>query len=195
MCYSKEIQLITSLIIFISILAYYLFYHERYKKVGKKWIISFLNMVLFAALAIGFHQFFEFLSLVTNNNIIYKIGLISSISATYFLLCSLERLSNVKLYSKIALVVIALVSFHIIVSPMEFGAGLFYVKHYSAFIWWAAWLFLFFYWNISALRIYRTLNDESSRKTLLLYVLTVADISFILSMIYVFAGYFFFFHR
>jgi len=192
MCYSKEVQLITSLIIIVSVLFYYLYYSKKYKESKNKWLIPFLNSVMLAFLCVGLHQFFEFLSLLTYNQIIYKIGLIISICAVYFLLRSLEILSNKKIYSWIAPVVILLVTLHAIFTPMNFEPSNFYLKHNSAFFWASAWLFLFIYWNICAIKMYSELKDDKSRKTLLIYLLTVADISFILSAIYVIAGYFIF---
>ena len=106
MCYSKEIQLITSLIILISALVYYIYYSKKYKD---KWALQFLKSSMLVFLCIGLHQFFEFLSLLTYNQTIYKIGLVISISSAYFLLRSLEVLSNKKLYSHIALIVILLI--------------------------------------------------------------------------------------
>jgi hypothetical protein len=143
-------------------------------------------------LCIGLHQFFEFLSLRTSNQIIYKIGLIVSICAVYFLLRSLEILCNKKVHSWVALIPIALVSFQIMFSKMSFSESSFYLKHNSAFFWAAAWVFLFIYWHVCAFKIYSELKDNDSRKTLLMYLLSIADISFILSALYVLGGYFFF---
>lgn len=191
MCYSKEVQLITSLIIIFSALFYYFYYSNKYKT-EKKWLLSFLNSSTLVFLMIGLHQFFEFLTLITNNLWVYKIGLILSICGVYFLIRTLEVLSNKNLHHWIALLVILGVSIQIMIVPMEFGAANFYLQHNSAFFWAAAWLFLFFYWNIWALKIYFGLGDDNSKKTLLIYLLTIADVSFILSAIYVLAGYFLF---
>jgi hypothetical protein len=191
MCYSKEVQLITSLIILVSTVIYYFYY---YKRINSKelWQKSFLNSSMLVFLCIGLHQFFEFLSLITNNNVIYKIGLIVSICAVYFFLRSLELLSNRKLHSWIALMPILFVSIQIWFSRMNFAEASFYVRHNSAFFWAATWLLLFIYWHVCAFKIYSELEDKDSRKTLLVYLFAIADISFILSAIYVFVGYFFF---
>ena len=191
MCYSKEVQLITSLIILVSAVFYYLYYS---KKINSKelWQKSFLNSSMLVFLCIGLHQFFEFLSLITNNNFIYKIGLIISICAVYFLLRSLELLSNKKLYSWIALLPILFVSIQILFSKMNFSETSFYIKHNSAFFWAATWLLLFIYWHVCTFKIYSELKDKDSKKTLLVYLLAIADVSFILSALYVLAGYFLF---
>ncbi len=192
MCYSKEVQLVTSLIILFSSLMYYLYFSQRYKTSKKEWLIPFLNVSTLVFLSIGLHQFFEFLSLVTNNQIIYKIGLIISISAVYFLLRSLEVLSNTKLQSWIALLIIAAIAIEIFLTPMNFEAASFYLRHNSAFFWAAAWLFLFIYWHICALRVYSHIQNDRSRKTLIIYLLTIADASFFLSALYVLSGHFLF---
>lgn len=149
-------------------------------------------MTTAAFMLIGLHQFFEFLSLVTNNQIMYKIGLIISICAVYFFLRSLEVLSNKKIHSWIALLIISLVLIHMIFTSMDFAASSFYLQHNSAFWWAAAWLFLFIYWQVCAFRIYSQIKDDQSRKTILIYLLAIADISFILSVIYVITGHFVF---
>lgn len=192
MCYSKEVQLITSVIILSSAFFYYFYYSKKYSNSKKKWLLPFLRSTMLVFLCIGLHQFFEFLTLVTNNLIIYKIGLIISICSVYFLLHSLEVLSNKRIYSWIAIIPISLVSLHIIISPMNFTAASFYLKHNSTFFWAATWLVLFIYWHICAFRIYLKIKDDASKKTILIYLLSIADASFMLSAIYVFAGYFFF---
>ena len=192
MCYSKEVQLITSLILLISTIFYYFYYKHKYKDSEKKWLKPFLYSTTAIFLCIGLHQFFEFLSLVTNNTLIYKIGLIISICAVYFIIRSLEILSNTKLYSYLAFIPIALVSIQILLSQLTFQSFSFYLRHNSAFLWAATWFLLFIYWHVCAFKIYSEIKDDASRKTLLIYLLTIADISFILSAIYIYVGYAFF---
>jgi hypothetical protein len=189
MCYSKEVQLITSLIILFSAGIYYFYYSKNSKELWRK---SFLKMSMLVFLCIGLHQFFEFLSLLTNNNLIYKIGLIISICGVYFLLRSLEVLSNKNYYSGIAIIPITLVSLQVLFSNMVFSEASFYLKHNSAFFWAAMWLFLFIYWHICAFKTYSETKNDASKKTLLIYLLSVADLSFILSAVYVITGYFIF---
>jgi len=191
MCYSKEVQLITSVILLMSALFYYLYYSKKYKNSKKKWLSPFLNSSMLVFLCIGLHQFFEFLTLITNNLLIYKIGLIISVCGVYFLLKSLENLSNQKINSWIAIVPITFVSLQIIFSQITFSEASFYLKHNSTFFWAATWLFLFIYWHVCAFKIYSKSNSKS-KKTLIIYLLTIADASFIISAIYVFIGYLFF---
>ncbi len=192
MCYSLGVQLATSLIILISAVIYFFYYKNKYENSEKKWLLPFLYSSMAIFLCIGLHQFFEFLSLLTNNTIIYKIGLIISICAVYFFLRSLEILSNTKIYSWIAIIPIFLVSLQIIFSPLTFGSTSFYLQHSSAGLWAIVWLFFFIYWHICAFKINSEIKDDKSKHTILIYLLTIADISFILSAIYVFVGYFLF---
>ncbi len=192
MCYSKEVQLITSMIILVSALAYYTHYRGKYQNSDKEWLPIFLRRSMLVFLCIGLHQFFEFLSLLTNNQLVYKIGLIISVCGVYFLLSSLEVLCNKKLHTWLSLILIAFVSVQILLSNLNFSEGVFYLKHNSAFFWAATWLFLFIYWHVCAFKIYSEIKDNDSRKTLLVYLLSIADISFILTAIYVLGGYFFF---
>ncbi|MFT4308892.1 MAG: hypothetical protein ACMXYL_00185 [Candidatus Woesearchaeota archaeon] len=190
MCYSLEVQLLTSLIIIASAVSYYYYYKNKFrdKEVWKSQFLAYCMMVFFF---IGLHQFFEFLSLLTYNQWVYKTGLIISICSVYFLLRSLESLSKKNVYSWIALIIIVIVSAHILFSNMVFSEGPFYLSHESAFFWALSWMFLFVYWHVWSFRIYLELKDYSKR-TILVYLLVLADISFILSTIYVVLGHFYF---
>ncbi len=192
MCYSKEVQLLTSVVILSSALAYYLYYSRQYRQLKKDWLLRFLKHSTAAFFLIGAHQFFEFLTLVTGSERIYKMGLIVSVCAVYFFLTSLETLTNKKINSWVAIVPIVIVSLQIIFSQMEFSEVGFYIRHKSTFFWAATWLFLFIYWHVSAATTYYRMKDKRLKKTLVIYLLTLADISFILSAIYVLAGHFLF---
>ncbi|MFH1770142.1 MAG: hypothetical protein ABH828_01155 [archaeon] len=99
-------------------------------------------------------------------------------------------MTNRKVYSNIALWIIVAVSLHIIFEPMYFESVSFYVRHLSALVWSAAYIFLFIYWHVAAFRIRKELKDDQSKKTIILYMFAVADVSFILSIIYSVFGYF-----
>ncbi len=189
MCYSKEVQLLTSLLIFISCLVYYLYFRNKHKR--DQWFQKFLDTILLVFVLIGLHQFSEFLSLLTGSEIIYKIGLVSSISAMYFVLQSFEILTNRNIHKNIALVVIAAVSLWIFATPMQFEGTSFYVRHYSVFIWSAAWMFLFIYWHLCIFLYWKGKMDQK-KKALLRYMLCLIDASFIISVLYVLLGYWLF---
>ena len=190
MCYSKEVQLITESIILLSCLFYYIYFSKIFSGYKKQWLNPFLNNVILVFLCIGFHQFFEFLSLVTNSQVIYKLGLIISISSMYFVLRSLEVLTNRNFHSKISLFIILAAALYNIFIPMSFASFSFYVRHYSGFVWASLWMLLFIYWHICSIISANSLKDSSSKKAILYYMMCIADISFILSLIYILFGYF-----
>lgn len=190
MCYSKEVQLTTGVTIGLFSFFYYIYYSIKYQAIQKQWLLPFLKNIIFGFACIGGHQLFEYLSLLTNNQIVYKVGLILSISSMYFFIRSLEVILNRNLRSKMALVVIALVAIHAFLVTMSFEPQSFYLKHNSTFIWGSAWMLLFIYFHICALKGRRLLKDEGSKKVILTFLLATLDISFIISTIYVIWGYF-----
>ncbi|HIH12015.1 TPA: hypothetical protein HA241_07540 [Candidatus Woesearchaeota archaeon] len=192
MCYSKEVQLLTASIILLSCLFYYFYYRIHFTKFKQPWLLPFLRYTIIAFVLIGFHQLFEFLSLVTQNVIIYKIGLLFSISVMYFALRSFEILVNKKVHSWIALILVAVMGTHLFLVPVSFGAASFYVQHYSTFFWGATWIILFAYWHICVWQQRKELRDDSSRQMLIIYLLAGTDIAFLLSIIYSVFGSFYF---
>jgi hypothetical protein len=193
MCYSKEVQLITALTIFILSIGFYIYYHVKSKdkpKNHKKWFLPFLNMVIIGFMLIGGHQLFEFLSLLTENQTVYKIGLLLSISSMYFFLKSLEILTNKNLFSKYVFVIIGMIAIHMFFVPMKFINSSFHLEHQSAFLWAFSWLVLFFYWNFCAIYLYKKTTKNNFKKTIIFYLLATLDISFLLSIIYSIFAYF-----
>lgn len=189
MCYSKEVQLTTGSIILISTIFFYLRYSKLYQKTGKKWLLPFLTTSLIASALIGGHQIFEFLSLVTNNQIVYKTGLLISISAMLFYLFALEKLYNRNLHAKYFILGVLGLALHMFSVPMEFQAHSFYLKHFSIFLWGAYWMVMFFYFHICAFTQRKALGKNVSSMAVLLGLLAFADVSFILSAIYSIWGY------
>lgn len=184
MCYSKEVQLLTSLLIFISCIVYYFYFHKKYKNV---WYQRVLNSILFVFICIGLHQFFEFLALETGSVLMYKTGLIISLSAMYFVLRSFEILTNRNIHKNIALYLLGIVSLWIFATPMHFEGVSFYVRHYAVFFWSVAWMFLFIYWHICIFSYWKE-KEKKKEKALLLYMLCLIDGSFLLSVLYVLLG-------
>jgi len=187
MCYSATVQLITSAIILICCAFYYYEYSKGPHQ--KKWQKPFLKLTIIAFICVGLHQFFEFLSLITGSELIYKTGLVISVCSPYFLIRSLEELSNEKFHSQITLGLISLLAIIIFSSPMSFAAKSFHLIHNSAGLWSFAWMLLFIYWNICAIRVYRETDDDCKGK-ILLYLFAIANISFILSTLYTLGSYF-----
>jgi len=189
MCYTKEVQLTTGATISLLSIFYYFLFSIKYQASQKKWLLPFLKNVIMACLLIGGHQIFEFLSLVTQSQIVYKIGLILSLSSMYFFIRSLEVILNKNLRSKVALYIIGIVAIHMFFIEMSFEPFSFYIKHNSAFIWASAFMLLFIYFHVCAIRGRRLLKDESSKKAIIFYLFATLDISFILSFIYTIWGY------
>lgn len=190
MCYSKEVQLSTGIIILIFSFFSYIFYSIKYQATEKKWLIPFLHNVILACVFIGIHQTFEFLSLITYSQIIYKIGLIFSISTNYFLIRSLEIIFNKDLKSKISLIIIGVIAIYSLLITQTFEPYSFYVRSNSIFIWACAWMLLFIYFHICAINNIQILNDDLSKKSIIIYLFSIIDISFILTAIYATWGYF-----
>jgi len=191
MCYSKEVQLITGLIIIIASLFFYFYYSRKYDKLrNKPWLQPLLKYGIAFALLIGAHQLFEFLALVTENVWIYKIGLTSSIFGMYFIIRSFEVFANKNIHSKVVLGLVALASLHVIISPVEFTSRSFYVRQSSIFVWTAIWTFVYMYFNICALRFRATLKDASSRTMVTKFLLYTAGLSFLLSGVYIIFGFY-----
>jgi hypothetical protein len=86
-------------------------------------------------------------------------------------------------------VVVGIIWLQVALSPLEFSAASFYVRHHSLFFWAAAWLVMFAYWHACAFDCYTRLEDERSKRSLIIYLLSLADVSFILSAVYVVVGY------
>lgn len=189
MCYSQEVQLATGSTIWASSLIYYIWFSIKYQAMQKKWLMPFLKNVIIAFALIGGHQIFEFLSLLTQNQIVYKIGLILSISSMYFFLRSLEVILNRNLRSKIALWIIGGVAVQAFLVEMSFEQFSFYLRHNSAFVWASAWMLLFIYFHVCALKGRKLLKDDTSKRAIITYLLATLDISFILSIIYTLWGY------
>ena len=129
MSYAETTQLLTGLVIWTCALIGYLIASIYYKKLNRIDLLPFLKFFMIAGFLIGTHQVFEFLSLYTNSPIIYKIGLLGSISGMVFYLISLEKFYNRDLYVKYVWFVIALVGVYLFLKPGEFNAFTFHLEH------------------------------------------------------------------
>ncbi len=189
MCYSKEVQLTTGSTILLFCLYYYIHYSIKYEAIQKKWLLPFLKYLIIAYAFIGGHQFFAFLSLATENQIIYKTGLMLSMTGMFFYLRSLEALYNRNFYTKYFLIGLVGVALHMFSVNMEFEATKFHLRYHSVFIWSAFWMLMFIYFHICAFLERKSLNQDISKKVILIYVLAIFDFSFLLSVIYAIWGY------
>jgi len=189
MCYSKEVSLISGSIIAASSgFAYWKYVlHRARNKIKKELVPAFLAIILGIAF-IGLHQFFEFFAILTGDQIIYKIGLIFSIFAMYFWLRSLEKLTNTKLWSWVGLIVIGAVAIDMFSRNMVFENVRFWVRGYSHAPWVYSWLALFVYWNVAIVYFRKVAGSRLNRKVLFWYGLAVVNLTFILSVVYVYGG-------
>lgn len=189
MCYSKEVQLSTGAVVLGFCLFYYFYFKIKFLAQSKKWLMPFLHNVILAFVMIGGHQVLEALSLWTASQVSYKIGLVMSISAMYFMIRSLEILLNRDLKSRLALGVIVIVVLAMMFQKMEFSAFGVFVLHKNAFVWSCFWIFLLAYFHICAFVGYKFLPLVSSRRVILAYLITTIDFSLLLSVVYSIYGY------
>jgi len=190
MCYSKEVQLTTGSIIVLLSLYYYIHYSLKYESIQKKWLLPFLKYLVLAYFFIGGHQLFEFLSLSTGNQVIYKTGLMLSMTGMLFFMFSLEKLYNRNFYSKYFIIGIVGVAIHMFSVNMEFKATSFHLSHSSVFIWASYWMLMFIYFHICSFLERKKLKEDISKRVILLYVFAILDISFLISAIYTIWGYY-----
>lgn len=189
MCYSKEVQLVTGSTILLFCLYYYIYFSIKYHSIKKDWLLPFLRYFIIAFVFIGSHQVFEFLSLATGNQAIYKVGLLLSMAGMLFYLISLEKLYNRNFYAKYFLIGIALVAVYMFSIDMKFSEKSFHLSHESAFIWAAYWLVMFTYFHICAIKDRAYLKQDISKKTVLLFMFAILDFSFLVSAVYAILGY------
>lgn len=189
MCYSKEVSLLASVIIGTgSTINWFTYKVQAACSHAKHKLTPFFRDCTLGIGCIGMHQLFEFLSISSGNIIVYKIGLIWSISCIYFLMRSLEELVNLKLGSRVFLWIIALLSIEIFLQPMSFEGVHFYVRGHATVIWSAVWMALFIYWNAAALYCRTLMRSPANKKLLLMYLICVLDFSFFLSMMYAYSA-------
>lgn len=184
MCYSKEVQLSTGAIVLSFCLFYYFYFSVYFQARAQVWLKPFLKNVILAFALIGGHQVAEAISLWTGSQWIYKTGLVISIASLYFLLRSLEYLTDRDLKSRLALVAVGAVAIGIAFREMSYVPYQAFVIHKNAFIWSLFWILLFAYFHICAISSWKFLRTDKPRQTLLVYLLTIIDFSFLLSIIY-----------
>ena len=189
MCYSKGVQAVTGGIILASAVYFYSSYAVKFHALGKKWLVPFLRNVIAGFAMIGGHQIFEYLSLETENQIVYKIGLLISISSMYFFLRSLEVLLNRNFRSWITFVFVGAIALQMFFMNMPFGSTRFFLHHDSANAWAFAWMLLLIYFHVCAWRGSRFLKGDHVKRSVIFYFLATLDVSLLLSVIYTAASY------
>ncbi len=184
MNYVEKVQLMTGLVVWAGALIGYLSASIYYKKINREELIPFLKYLMIAGSMIGTHQIFEFLSLVTGSVIVYKIGLLISLTGMVFYLFSLEKFYNRKLYVRELSIVVAIVAIYLFLKPVEFTVLDFHLEHHSIFLWSLAWFVLFMYWNICILFEQKNVGQYISKSLSWMYLLFSMTISFLIAAAY-----------
>lgn len=188
MCYSKEVSLFTTSVIFAgSAVAWVRCYLRGLRERVAGALTAFSRDVILGIFCIGVHQFAEFLSIATENVWIYKAGLVASASCMYFLMRSLESLIARRFGSRAFLWIIGALTLQIALKPMTFENMHFWVRGYSHLAWSATWMALFLYWNMSVLFVRARMPSAVNRRLLLAYPFWVLNASWGLSVAYAFA--------
>jgi hypothetical protein len=201
MCYSKEVSLVAGTAITAFSYRYYVqfylqkktqtfsqrmqdIFHTLRQDTRGQNVRNFSLWFILGFAAIGGHQFGEFASIATGSEFIYKLGLVSSILCTYFILVAFEQLAGKRLGSKIIAVVIFLVTIDIFRTEMKFENTHFWVRglnhKYWAMFWLANWVYL-----CSAIILlgYKA-KSQLNKRIYWLYGLGGINISFIISWLY-----------
>lgn len=186
MCYSKEVSLIASLIIIIN--SFILFIKNNYRDV----LSISLKYLITGYLFIGFHQLFEFLAIFFQSQLIYKTGLIFSISSMIFNLKSLEIITSRQLGAKyLKIIILLLAIFLYFFKNMNFNNEHFYVRGEDHFLWGTLWMTFFLYWNLLYFYYFIKLKNQTLKKFIILTPFYSLNISFFLASIYSYFGGFF----
>lgn len=201
MCYSKEVSLVAGAVISGLSYWYYLKFYLR-QKAGKSinavkglWEMSFAKTIkpsidgfslwfILGFAAIGGHQIGEFLSIATGSQLIYKLGLISSIACTYFMMVAFEKLAGRRLGSRLIALVIFFVSIAIFRTEMVFANTHFWVRGLDHTVWSVFWLANWMYLCLSIILLSLKATVKSNKRLYVIYGLGGINISFFLSWIY-----------
>ena len=149
---------------------------------------GFFAFAIFGHLCIAGHQLFEFLAILTGNAIVYRIGLITSISCAFFAMRSLEELRRADYGSRVVAVLIALVGIEMFTHEMRFENRQFWVRGEDHMIWGILWTLLFIYWNLCILHVRHHSASSVRRRHMLLFGWAMANLSYLLSLVYAFAA-------
>ncbi len=185
MCYSKEVSLVAGSAI-LAVSSYNIVKWQLFKNKEDGICSQIPGAIKFLTLGfvcIGLHQFFEFFAISYQNIFVYKLGLVTSISAMYFNIRSSEIFLRKYLHSKLVFLLISLTGIHIFSREVVFENYHFYVRGESHFYWGAIWLLLFLYWNFIHIFSLNNIGDKRRSFTMLLPI-SALNISFILSAVY-----------
>ncbi len=160
----------------------------KFKKLDGR-VMDFTKYTLIGFACIGLHQFFEFLSIWSNDQSVYKVGLLISISFPYFLMLALEKLTRKHFGSWGFLAVIAGLGVYMFSRDMYFENAHFYVRGFSHIVWSFTWMMLFLYWNLCVVLVAFQLRTQTNRRLLLVYPWVFANFTFVAMLGYVFLAH------
>lgn len=188
MCYSKEVSLATSGIILASTgFSWFRYYLADIGVKSKKLdlrVRGFIKYTIIGFAMIGGHQLFEFLAIWSGNQTVYKIGLLISISFTYFLILALEKLTLKDYGSGWFMAAISALAVYLFTREARFENAHFYVRGYSHFVWSMTWMMLFNYWNLCVITAGHEMRLGKSRTLLLFYPWVFANLTYALMLVY-----------
>ncbi len=190
MSYVETVQLVTGLTLLVGALVGYLGFSFYYRMLGRNDLIPFLKYALIAGSCIGSHQVFEFLSLYTGSQIVYKTGLLISLSGMIFFLISLEKLYNRNVYAKFLSSLVGFIAIYLFLKPVEFTTLDFHLEHHSIVFWTVTWFALLMYWNICILFEQKNVKQYIPKSIIWMYILTSMMASFIVAAGYSLGSYY-----
>lgn len=148
-------------------------------------IFTSLVFLFLGNLCIGGHQVLEYFAISTQLQIIYKIGLMFSISSMYFNFRALDHILEKSINSRVCLVILVLLGLYLFLGKqMSFQNTHFYVRGEDHFFWGALWMLFFLYWNCNYLYFYYKVENKKLKKFLLYSPTYSLNISFMLAASY-----------
>ncbi len=153
-----------------------------------KTLRPFIVYTILAYASIGGHQVGEYFAILSGDQFIYKLGLISSILSIFFGARAIEKLTQVRIGSWFILAVIIAVSADIFLTTFSFENRHFWVRGDNHTVWSTAWFTLWTYVMLSGIYISRYYNTVINKKLLRWAFLGVMNVSFVLSVAYAVLG-------
>ena len=194
MCYSKEVSLVSGLSMSAASFFFWLKFvslkivnDNAFRERATSLRDFFINAIL-AYACIGGHQIVEFFAILTGDQLIYKLGLISSITSVFFGARALEKLTKTKIGSTFILAIIGMVSLDILFTKFDFSNYHFWVRGENHTIWSTAWFSLWTYAMFSGLYLSNLYSTAINKKLLRFAFLGVMNVSFLLSLGYAIFG-------
>lgn len=183
MCYSAEVTLGASAVITAgSSWAYWKYVYLEQLRRAQAGLACYYTLLGF--LLIALHLSLDSIAVTTGIPLIFKSGLIASISASYMWMRAIETLTGFRLASRSYAFIIGIVAIVIIIREANFSNAHFLVRKESQFIWSATWIALFNYWNILIFYLASISTSAINRKWLIRYPFYTLTFSYLLAAAY-----------